>query len=233
MERTLIGQQARDYRYERKFLVDQMDVHQVSMLVKLHPGMFYEPYPPRFVNNLYLDTIGLENYLDNVSGTMDRQKVRIRWYGDLFVGINDPILEFKIKRGLVGTKIQYPFAPFSLDDGFSNRIYLETLKESHLPNQVMHRMRDFNVVLLNRYYRRYYASKDGKFRITLDTGMEFYGVRRLVNAFIHRSADHTHIVVELKYKKGLDQQAQKISGYFPFPVTKNSKYVQGIERVYF
>jgi len=96
--------QIRESRYERKFLVDQLDAHQVRAMVKLHPSMFYEPYPPRYVNNLYLDTEGMENYLDNVSGVGERRKVRIRWYGDLFRDIEKPMLEFKIKNGLVGTK---------------------------------------------------------------------------------------------------------------------------------
>ena len=91
--------QTREYRYERKFLVDQLDVHQVLALVKLHPAMFYQPYPPRYVNNLYLDTEGLDNYQDNVSGVGDRRKVRLRWYGDLFGDVDRPVLEFKIKRG--------------------------------------------------------------------------------------------------------------------------------------
>ena len=69
-----------------------MDAHQVRALVKLHPSMFYEPYPPRYVNNLYLDTEDMENYLDNVSGVAERRKVRIRWYGDLFGDIGRPML---------------------------------------------------------------------------------------------------------------------------------------------
>ena len=33
-------------------------------------------------------------------------------------------------------------------------------------------------------------------------------------------------------QKPLDVQADRVSGFFPFSVTKNSKYVTGIERVY-
>ncbi len=36
------------------------------MLVRRHPGMFYEPFPPRFINNLYLDSEDLQNYEDNL-----------------------------------------------------------------------------------------------------------------------------------------------------------------------
>jgi hypothetical protein len=43
--------------------------------------------------------------------------------------------------------------------------------------------------------------------------------------------DHDHVIVELKYDRPLDVEAERVSGYFPFSVSKNSKYVTGIEAV--
>ncbi len=223
--------QTREFRYERKFLVDQLDAHQVRALVKLHPSMFYEPYPPRYVNNLYLDTVDLDNYADNVSGVWERRKARIRWYGDLFRDIEKPNLEFKIKNGLVGAKRIYPFAPFTLDDRFSHRYYREILLRSTLPAQVEQYMRDLNVVMCNRYYRWYFATKDQRFRVTVDTDMTFYQVKRVNNRFTRKHVDHRRVVVEIKYEKSLDRQADRVAGFFPFSMTKNSKYVTGIERI--
>jgi len=40
------------------------------------------------------------------------------------------------------------------------------------------------------------------------------------------------VIIEIKYAKDLDDIAGKISGFFPFTLTKSSKYVQGIESVY-
>jgi hypothetical protein len=40
-------------------------------------------------------------------------------------------------------------------------------------------------------------------------------------------------VVELKYQIEDDPRAQRIAAAFPFRMTRSSKYVQGIERVYF
>lgn len=224
--------QTRDYRYERKFLVDQLDVHRVRALVKLHPAMFYQPYPPRYVNNLYLDTEELDNYQESVSGVGERRKARIRWYGELFGRIERPVLEFKIKSGVVGTKIGYPFAPFVLDERFSHRYYLDTLRVANSPTHVKQHLRGLHVVLCNRYYRWYYATHDGRFRVTVDTGMTFYQVRKVANHFRHRYVDHRNVVVELKYRKAMDVEAERVSRVFPFSVTKNSKYVAGIERVY-
>jgi hypothetical protein len=224
--------QVREFRYERKFLVDRLDVHRVRALVKLHPAMFYQPYPPRYVNNLYLDTEELDNYQENVSGVEERRKARIRWYGELFGLVERPMLEFKVKSGVVGTKAGYPFAPFVLDERFSHRYYLDILRVANLPARVERYLRGLHVVLCNRYYRWYYATRDGRFRVTVDTGMTFYQVRKVKNHFRHTYVDHRNVVVELKYGKAMDVEAERVSRVFPFSMTKNSKYVTGIERVY-
>jgi SPX domain protein involved in polyphosphate accumulation len=226
------GQPIADFRYERKFLVDQLDAHQVRAMVKRHPSMFYEPYPPRYVNNLYLDTKGMDNYFDNVNGVGERRKVRIRWYGDLFQDIEKPVLEFKFKRGLVGIKRTYPLAPFTLDHHFNDRYCQEILRQTELPANVMYTMLGLNVVLCNRYRRSYFATRDQRFRVTIDTEMTFYQVKRRNNRFVHRHTDHKQLIVELKYLEPMDMQAQRVAGFFPFNVTKNSKYVTGIERVF-
>jgi SPX domain protein involved in polyphosphate accumulation len=230
--KILPAQPATAYRYERKFLVDQLDAHHVRAMVKLHPAMFTTPYPPRYVNNIYLDTKDLANYHDNVSGVKDRRKVRIRWYGDLFGEIGDPALELKIKSGLVGMKEQYRMGPFMLDAHFTDRYFKNLLRSSSLPAQLKYLLRDMDPVLVNRYYRWYFATVDGRFRITVDTEMMFHNINPLRNNFHFRQVDYNNIVVELKYGAEYDTQAQKISAFFPFPVTKSSKYVQGIERVY-
>ena len=225
--------QVPDLRYERKFLVQDLDTGQVRMLVKRHPGIFYERYPPRVVNNLYLDTEEMDNYHANVSGVAERLKVRIRWYGDLFGGIAAPMLEFKVKHGPVGAKYSYPFPGFHLDDGFSQRSFEALLPGSGLPDRVRHRLRFLNVVLANSYHRWYYASRDRRFRITVDTGMTYYRVTKTPNRFRVKCVDRDQVVVELKYHPELDLQAQRVASFFPFSMTKSSKYVTGIERVYF
>ena len=222
----------REYRYERKFRVEDLDDAQVRMLVKRHPSMFYAPYPPRHINNLYLDTPDMDNYHANVSGVAERMKARIRWYGELFGEIRKPVLEFKIKDGLVGTKHSYPFPAFNFDTTFTQRSFQKLVAQSDLSDEARWRLRGMSVVLCNRYYRWYYASKDEKYRVTVDKEMRYFHVRRANNSFRHQFLDPKAIVVELKYDPVLDPYADKISGFFPFIVTRNSKYITGIESVY-
>ncbi|MBN1956459.1 MAG: polyphosphate polymerase domain-containing protein [Anaerolineae bacterium] len=220
------------FRYERKFLVDQLDAHQVRMLVKLHPALFVQPYPPRFVNNVYFDSPGLDFYHDNVRGVSDRIKVRVRWYGDLLGAIKQPTLEFKVKRGLVGAKEQYPLAPFQLAPGVSNGRLQGLLRESPLPGWAVACLHNLSAVLVNRYERWYFATRDGAYRVTVDTGLTFYRVGQLRSSLAHRQVDPVHVIVELKYGAAHEKGAGRVSGYFPFRVTKSSKYVQGIEHVF-
>jgi SPX domain protein involved in polyphosphate accumulation len=222
----------REYRYERKFLVDQLDAHQARVLIRRHPGLFYSPYPPRYINNFYLDTKDMQHYHDNIDGSMERRKVRVRWYGDALGQINKPTLEIKIKQGMVGTKLHYPTAGFRFDNNFSDRYFHQILAASDFPDLVKEQLNRLNVVLFNRYFRRYFATRDGRFRVTLDTKLSYSQIRPLRASLIHHQTDHRHIVVELKYSPEHDTQANRISAWFPFSVTKSSKYVMGIEQVY-
>ncbi len=229
----MIAAQTRDFRYERKFLVEELDARQIRMLVERHPGMFYQPYPPRYVNNLYLDTEAMDNYFANVAGDANRHKVRIRWYGERLDRIVHPVLELKVKSGLVGTKYTYPFPEFSIDDGFAHRDFQQLIAGSSLPPEIRFYLRGLQVVLCNRYYRWYYATRDQRFRVTVDSGLEYYRVKKSHNRFVSRVTDHAHVVVEMKYDKHFDPQANRMAGFFPFSVTRNSKYVTGIESVYY
>ncbi len=217
-------------RYERKFLVEQLDGRQVQALIKRHPGMFIIPYPPRYVNNLYLDTKWMDDYFDNVDGVATRRKVRVRWYGEFFQDIDEPVLEIKIKQGVVGYKRHFPLAPFRLDKQFDKDCWLEVVGQSKLPVTVSHLLRDLDIVLANRYHRFYFATRDQRFRLTLDNEMCYFRVKR--SGVGHRKIDSRLIVVELKYGRTLDMEAQRMAAFFPFPMTKNSKYVTGIQRVF-
>ncbi len=220
------------YRYERKFLVDRMDAHQIRDLILRHPAMFVTPYPPRWVNNIYLDTPQLDNYADNVNGALDRCKVRLRWYGPLFNQPSPAVLEFKIKRGMVGKKIQYPLEPFTFDSGFSRHRLARYFSGCELSPQVKIMVRGQIPVLVNRYRRWYFATWDGRFRVTVDSEMAFFHVGLLENSFRYRHSEDRLKVVELKYQRVDDLLASRIASGFPFSVYKNSKYVYGMDCVY-
>ncbi len=226
--------QLRSYRYERKFLVEELLPSQVEALVQQHPMMFYAPYPPRQINSLYLDTADMENYYDNVAGSEMRRKVRLRWYGHATGKIRKPMLEIKVKQGLVGKKISYRMLDFTLDECFCDRVFQDVADRSDLPQVVRDDLHTLSPVLLNCYQRGYYATRDNDFRVTVDFQQVFWKINMaLGNPLIHRQKNPRDVIVELKYEIEQEPRADRAAGYFPFRVTRNSKYVEGIERVYF
>ena len=220
------------YRCERKFLIDEIACRQAIFLVKMHPAIYKSPYPPRYINNTYFDIKDMQYYYENVNGVQQRRKVRLRWYGNLIGNHESPVLEFKIKDGFVGTKEHYRLAPFTFGDGFDSSYFKEIIEKSDIPKDIKYYMRDLDSVLVNRYHRNYFETADSKFRVKVDDEMSYFNIKRYKNNFSYKVSDHKNIIVELKYDKEIDHTASRVSQFFPFSVTKNSKYVQGIETVY-
>jgi hypothetical protein len=222
---------SRRFRYERKFLVDELDPREVESVVRLHPALFREVYPPRWVDNIYLDSFDARNYRDNVDGLRDRVKVRIRWYGDLFGRIDRPVLELKRKRGLLGTKNAYPMSSFSLGPGFDLRVLAVAVGGSDLPEWVREEVMSLSPALLNRYRRRYLLSADGGIRLTLDAEREFYSIGPRNNTFCFKLRDSRTSIVELKHSPEWAERAIEVAARLPFRMTKSSKYVQGVDQL--
>jgi hypothetical protein len=223
---------ARSPRYERKFFLRGWEQAQVRSLVRHHPAMFYETYPPRFVNNLYLDTPWMAHYNDNQAAAMQRRKVRVRWYHDLIGLVEKPMLEFKFKRGWVGWKEIYAFLPFTFDERLTPYKISQLADDSALPPRVKEILAYHHPALINRYRREYYATRDDRFRVTIDSELTYFRIGRLSNPLFIRQIDHGVVVVELKYDAEHEAAAHRVAARFPFRLTRNSKYVRGVERFF-
>lgn len=223
--------QISDFRYERKSFITSLSRHEVETLVKGHPAMFLEAYSPRYVNNIYFDTPNMDHYFANVDGVSNRLKVRIRWYGNLFGIVEKPVLELKVKKGMLGGKLQYPLPSFTLNHELSRIKMQESLESATLPENLNEYLKSMNFALLNRYYRKYFISVDNKFRITLDNNLEYYRIKSHTNYFFDKTVDSENTVFELKYHEDDDNAAENIMNLFPLRVTKNSKYVSGIDEI--
>lgn len=217
------------WRYERKFVVENISQSAVAMIVRKNNAVFSEIFKPRFINNIYLDTPNLTFYLDNNTGKSNRQKVRIRWYGDLFKKVEKPVLEFKIKEGLVGTKRSFPLKSFELNKNINAETLRKIFRESDLPVSVLNEILPLEPHLLNRYSRTYFRTFDQNHRLTIDSQLEYHDIRRRHNTFLRNALNDTSIIVELKYDKENDIDTDFISSQFPFRLNKSSKYVNGIE----
>ncbi len=220
------------FRYERKYLSNTYDSFQVEQIVKMHPAAFSEIYKERYINNVYFDTPRFDFYYDNVSGRFDRIKFRIRWYGNLYGNIEHPILEMKIKRGLVGTKRSFVLAPFKFTKDFKLSKFDEIIKKSELPQNTAFFINNIKPSIINRYSRKYFNDFNKEYRITIDKNILYIPTQNQIKLGRFNYSDKKTSVIELKYDKKLNHKANKISEKLPFRLTKNSKYVTGIELFY-
>ena len=220
------------YRFERKFLVFELSAEEVESIIRIHPAIFSEVYHPRYVNNIYFDTFGNKSYFDNVDGHNDRAKFRIRWYGEIFGNIEKPVLEKKVKIGLLGSKSLFLINPIMIDDNLTIDTINNALSDSKIPSDLKLEVMCLKPVILNHYKRKYFQSADGKYRITLDSGLLFYRINCHNNSFQHKISNNLAVILELKYNFDDDNKADSITNYLPFRMTKSSKYIEGIEKLY-
>lgn len=219
------------FRFERKYHVVDLRLEEIEHLVRRNPALFRPAYPPRIINNIYFDTPGLQSLLENIDGIADRTKARIRWYGPMLGRHEKPVLEFKLKRGMVGAKNSFRLRPLTVNRGMGAGDVWSCLDASNLPETIIGPLRSFEPVLLNRYQRKYFVSADNAYRITLDFGLEFFRFERLHNTFAAHVRDHQSTVVELKYSGAIDRIDERVASYFPFRVTRMSKFVTGLQSV--
>jgi VTC domain len=216
------------WRHERKLVAEDLPLRAVEALVRLHPARFATAFPERRVNNLYLDTPMLDAFRANQDGLERRRKVRVRWYGAL-QGPIEPVLEFKEKRGLVGTKRTFALPPYELGPGFAARDLRRLLAAADLPDDARALLAPLQPALVNRYRRAYLLSADGRFRLTLDSELEFRPVGQLASALLHRRTLPGVVVLELKYAAAHDDDAARITSGLPLRIARSSKYAAGIE----
>jgi len=218
----------KDSRFERKYVVTEMHKAGVMQQIRMHPSAFSNLFQPRQINNIYLDSEEMSFFTDNVSGKGSRKKARIRWYGNLFGEIQNPVLEFKIREGMLGNKRSFSLSPFTLDESFNGQKLREVFHSSALPDWAKEVMLMLRPALLNTYQRCYFLSFDNKFRITLDDHLNYYRIG-MQNGYFFEKYSSDDLIVELKYKKEDDTAAIPVSNALPFRLSKSSKYVNGFE----
>lgn len=225
-----------DLRYERKFIFQDISLEDlIDTIVFTNSFCFKEIYERRSVNNIYFDDNNLSFYKQNVSGDGEREKYRLRWYNDLFSVIKEPTLEIKKKYGEVGDKVSFKINNFEKDlkllniDQITSEVF-DALKAMG-NKELITKFQGLFPVLYNTYERRYFLSYCEKFRITLDFNMNFFNPNTY-NDFNEQDYKSDDIVLELKYGKAHDQESRILSQEITSRLSKNSKYVRGVDVIY-
>ena len=198
-------------RYERKYQVSSHDYHRVFDLIMSNPAGFNKSYEDRKVNSIYYDDINYSSYNDNLVGIAERVKYRVRWYGDTVATITNPILEKKIKKGLLGSKEYSKIQDFDLAKGAPNLNDLPLFTNVLCPTVVV------------RYDRTYFESYNKKVRATIDRNLE-YGIISN-NILLGDFYTDPKVILEIKYNLSDELEAQDCLQAIPYRLSKNSKYV--------
>ena len=219
---------ADEMRFERKFCVGDIHARHVESLVRLHPHMFVSEYPDRWVNSLYLDSPGRDLFHLSATGVSPRTMVRLRWYGPLLGPVAAPYIEFKLKQNELGTKTRFALSSFRFHDGFCRQELASVLRDSDLPNGVVSSLQLLEPVIVVRYRRKYWTTAQRDFRLTLDEELQFVRPNRVCHPITAFSVDANETVLEIKYPQEHDNAIDAVAAQFPFPLSRNSKYGQGV-----
>lgn len=220
------------YRYERKFAIMGLNYSQVVNCIKMNPAVFMTTFPERQINNIYLDDYSYRTFKDNVAGMARRKKIRLRWYGDTFDNESNISLEYKFRNNFIGSKESYPVDGFPITPGFYYSQLHKHLMNADLPRYIQDEISLLQPTLLNSYRRKYFESIDGMFRLTLDDRNCYTKITTRHSNFRHQLTDRHRIIVELKYDHTFESAARRVINAFPFRMTKNSKYVNGVLAVH-
>lgn len=223
---------AREIRFEKKFILGYEQALAMPSLLHTHPAHFRKAYPDRQVNNIYFDTTDFAHLRENVAGVSPRKKVRLRWYGD-FEALSQTTLEIKTKEGEVVSKTGGLVAS-TLRKQAKLPAKIVQVKNQATSQQTNHFFLEqagmYRAVLKNAYLRQYYVTADGLVRLTVDSKLRFDHTKRDQQQTPKQTLPHT--IVELKYALEAEKLAAQISNFFPFRLSKSSKYVQGMSLCY-
>lgn len=216
-------------RYEIKMTTDNLMLGEVRSWLRVHPAGFYVAYPPRQVNNVYMDTPHLSSFMENLAGGSARRKVRLRWYGENTKNVQG-VFEVKCKQNMCGWKISQRLSK-ALDLLKTKWVELiAAIREELTDNLKIYLLSSGGPVLINRYQREYYVSFDGTVRVTLDYSQVVYNQRKSAFPNLRFSLPPSNdMVIEFKADSKHGKRLAEVIPHIPLRVSKYSKYTLGVE----
>ena len=216
-----------NFRYERKYVLENFQLVDIFEMIKNHQFQFKEIYYPRMINNIYIDTLRFKSFHQNLDGLKKREKYRIRWYGNLFGEIK-PKLEIKQKNSQLSSKKIVEINNISLNKESNVSEIRKKILLSKEINKKYKFLKFFYPTLLNRYKRKYFLSKDNKFRLTVDYELAYFCLFNTSKIFSNRKSNFSSYILELKYPRDYDNLAHFFPESMPLRLSRNSKYINGI-----
>ena len=208
-----------NFRFERKWVFKNIDKETLLLSLLNSKLFFIEQFNERVVNSIYFDTLSLKSAVDNLNGINDREKHRVRWYGEDTGKLISPILENKIKKNFQGYKILYKLNKFNKKKLSNNT--LSSLTEDI--NKLL-TLKNLEPVSMTSYRRVYLISADKKIRATLDFDLKY---KKMINYVEKFFINTNNLILEFKYSSNLDSYLRNLIPGIT-RLSKNSKYINSL-----
>ena len=218
-------------RLEIKFVAPEPEMDRLRQWIRLHSAGFYSPYEPRWVNNVYFDTYQYFSIAENLAGASRRAKLRYRWYGEAeYPGPG--MLEAKCKRNSFGWK-----HAFEAESPYEERADWRDIHRRLWEQMDIEGKRWLEAhphpVLINRYLRQYYVSRDGKVRATIDVKQRMFDQRYKPHPNVTHVANIPRtLILELKFAPEDRGLATSIIRRLPVRLSRHSKYLTGASAIF-
>ena len=213
-----------DYRYEIKFVLDNSRLSD-AMQWLYNETTAIKTYDNRKVNSIYFDDVGFSSVRDNLAGIAQRNKLRLRWYGNQKNSL--PIFEVKTKNGRLGYKTTYPIQ--SIENS------LMKLNIDKITSKCISGLEEQNIVfdehlvptLQVNYKREYYKTHDG-IRITIDQNIQFSDTQLHAALNENNSIPYPFKVMEIKFKPDMKEAVAELIRSLHITPKRHSKYLIGL-----
>jgi len=213
-----------DYRYEIKFVLDNSRLSD-AMQWLYNETTAIKTYDNRKVNSIYFDDVGFSSVRDNLAGISQRNKLRLRWYGEQKHTL--PIFEVKTKNGRLGCKTTYPIQ--SIENS------LMKLNIDKITSKCISDLEEQNIVfdehlvptLQVNYEREYYETHEG-IRITIDQNIQFSDTQLHTTLDENNSFPYPFKVMEIKFKPSMKNTVAKLIQPLHITPKRHSKYLVGL-----
>jgi len=213
-----------DYRYEIKFVLDNSRLSD-AMQWLYNETTAIKTYDNRKVNSIYFDDVGFSSVRDNLAGISQRNKLRLRWYGEQKHTL--PIFEVKTKNGRLGCKTTYPIQ--SIENS------LMKLNIDKITSKCISGLEEQNIVfdehlvptLQVNYEREYYETHEG-IRITIDQNIQFSDTQLHTTLDENNSFPYPFKVMEIKFKPSMKNTVAKLIQPLHITPKRHSKYLVGL-----
>ncbi len=205
-------------RFEKKWLISNTTKDTICVAFYRSNFFFRDIHETRQVNTIYYDDSKLSSLRENIDGTYDKTKYRLRWYGDRET-IKNPQFEIKIKKGYVTKKKVFKLNIESpiLFSQKNSEVLIENIK-----NKVVKLNKSLYPILSTHYYRDYFLSSNNKIRATLDYNFRnsiLYGYQN-----INFLKNNQNFIIEMKYSRDYDSFVKKNIAFISSRLSKSSKY---------